>query len=1402
MTTTMKYHTLIEFKEAHRHLLAQRRDIDESDKTAVSTYLTAVKQFVTQGVSIGSALAKDEDRHDAQNLLDYWANELYHQGQEAPDATLVEYDPANAPQLPNKLCPYVGLDTFSAQNSGNFFGRTRLTEQMVGHLENGRFIAITGPSGSGKSSAVLAGLIPKLKDNAINGSKTWHYYPRLVPGSDPLRNLALLLQPPNTNTTAWVQETTYKLRENPHHLVKLVNQHQGKSTVLIIDQFEELFALCLDEEARQIFIDNLLNFIEEGDIRHTLILTMRNDYESQLMRVSTFQRHYELAQVRVRPMNAAQLHEVIERPANQVGLNFEDGLIAELIRDFLGEPNALPLLQFTLLKLWENRDRNRVTWAAYEELGGGRQAIANSANACYTQMVPQDRTIARQILLATIRPGPGLEVTRQRVRRISLYELNESTERLNSVLDRLIGARLIRLIQGETADDDQVELTHEALVRSWPRFIGWLEEEHVIRRRRARLVEAAEEWAQRDHDPSMLWRGVLLEEARDYPNRNELEDAFLQASREAEEKVQEEKAQAYIKELEHARQLAKEQRLYAEAQELRAEEQARFAKENAAIAQRLQRITWALAGVAIIAILAGAWAAWNGQRASQNAAIAAENAVLAATSEAVAIENAALAATHEAEAIANANLAATRESEAVESASIAATSETIAIEAAAIAATSEASALSSADLAATRESEAVASAIEADTQFRLASSRELARAATDNLGNAPQLALLLALEAVNTTYAIDQSASAQAEDALYRTLRASQLQMTLSGHDGPVTAVAFSPDASRLATASNDNSIKLWDAATGQNYLTITGNGSPVNDVVFTADGSQVISAAENGQIILWNADTGNRIITRTGESGPVYALALSPDGTQLATANEDTSVRVWDTNSWETRYLAFGHDNVVRDVDFNSGGTQLASAGDDGRIIIWNALTGASLNSIEPSFNDQGEAIRINAIDFSPDDTLIAAANSNNAVRLWDLETGIRVNRLAGHAAKVDDVIFSTDGDVVITASTDGTAKIWRVDSGQAIDTLPGHPGGVLSLAFNPDAQQLATTGQDGVGRLWNAEPEFEQIILTDHAGAVRRITFSPDGTLAATASGDQTARLWDATNGDSLHVFSDHNQLVNDVAISPDNAWLASASDDFDVRLWDLESGTVRLPLLIHPAAVNSVVYNKDGSQVLSSNDDGIVRLWDVASSDVVQEFDHTGLVINRAVFNPENTLVATAVSDGSVYIWSIDGELLQTIATHELSVHDLAFNQQGDYLATASDDGTARLWDTSGETAELARTFTGHAGPVLGVAFNRDGTRLATASNDRTTKLWNVNTGQAVRTLLDHTSTVLSVAYSPDGRSLATASADTTAVIQAIDDLSELFDRGLSRQVRGLTDEECAQYLNGRACFTAEN
>ncbi len=1386
---------LIELRETHLQLLAQRRDLDTAQS---ANFWEAVSRFVSQGQASGVHIDLDDERNDAQTLLDYWSNELYRADYPASEATLAEYDPEQAPELDDSLCPYVGLDAFQASHSNYFFGRDRLIGRMIEKLADGRFLAIIGPSGSGKSSAVLAGLLPRLRAGALPGSEDWRYYPRMVPGSNPLQHLAQALRADFANHAEWEQATGDAFRKNTHqlaHLINRANAADGRPAVLVIDQFEEIFTLCPSEETRQVFIDNLLNLIDDNTARHTLIITMRTDFESQLMRIAAFQKPYEQAQIRATPMNAAQLHEAIKKPADKVGLRFADGLVAELIRDILGEPNALPLLQFTLRKLWESRQRNRVTWDAYQKLGGGRQALAKTADAFYNHLKPADQEAVRQILLTAVRPGPGLEVSRQRVRRTALYHLDIPTEQIDRVLQALSDARLIYLLPGETPDDDQIDLAHEALIRNWPRLIGWIEEARVATRRRLRLTEAAEQWDQLNHDPSALWRGLLLQEADGYSDKTNLEQAFVTASLDAEQKEQEEKAAAYILQLEQARALAKAERLRAEEQEKRAKDQEAFAAESAAYAQRLQRITWLLAVVAIIAMLAGGWAALNGQRASANAAIAAENAVLAATSEAAAVANANLAATNEAQAVANAALAVTRESEAIGSASLAATSESLAISSANAAATSEAIALDSAALAATREAEAINNAREADRQFRLATSRELAGASADNLSSVPQLALSLALEAVNITYAQDQTASAEAEDALYRALQASQLQMILAGHDGPVTAVSFSPDGRFIATSSSDTSVRLWDAATGQTLYTLQDHDRPVTDVAFSPDGTRLVSAGEDGRIVVWNTETGGRILSRSGENGAIRALAFSPDGSQLAAANDDATLRIWETTGWTSLYLSFGHDDALTDVVYSGDGRLLATSGRDGRIIFWNAANGLSVSAIEPAIFQDAPLV-VNAIAFSPDDQLLATANGNGTARLWDMSAGSWRDTFVGHASPVNDIAFNPDGQTVTTAGADGTAKVWRIDSGQAIDSLPGSAGGLQAVAYSPDGAQLATAGQDGAARIWNAEPEFDLLILTDHTGPVRRISFSPDGALAATGGNDRTARVWDAATGASLHVFSDHNQVVNDAVLNADNSLLATASDDFNARLWDLNTGEVLLPLLFHDGPVNSVAFSPNGRLLLTASDDGFARLWNVGDHSLQMRFDNEGQVVNRAVFSVDGARLATAGGGGLARIWSVEGEVLLTLAGHIGAVNDVAFSQDGRFLVTAGDDNTARLWDL--ESGEMVRAFTGHSGPVLGVSFSADGVHLATASADRTSKIWLAATGQAVRTLVGHTSTVFSVAYSPDGGRLATASADSTAIIHAVDDLATLFERGLARATRGLTPAECQQYLRGRPCL----
>jgi tetratricopeptide (TPR) repeat protein/energy-coupling factor transporter ATP-binding protein EcfA2 len=509
-----RFSSLGALRTAHNDLLGRRDNGQPSGE-----FLADVATFIDRAQPTGALLDDDDERWASQSILDYWTNLLYRAGGRPPEGTLADFDPAVAPRLNDSEVPYLGLNAFREENSEYFFGRRRLIEEMVEHLRENRLLAVLGPSGSGKSSLALAGVLPALKSGALEGSENWSYYGPIVPGSDPLASLSKPFRPANAGPD-WIERQADSLRQDPLHLLRLVDQSGDSPAVIVIDQFEELFTLCNDKQTRQAFTDNLIHLIQSQGTMRAVILTMRSDFESYVAQLPEFQKLFQQSQSRVTPLGAAELREAIEKPAEmvglkaeKVGLKFESGLVDQLINDILGEPAGLPLLQFTLFKLWEKRERNRVTWDAYRRLGGGRLALARSADELFNSLIKENQDTARRILLRMVRPGDGLEVTSNRVRRETLYQIGDPNERIDAVLRRLIDAKLVRLTKGETPADDQVEVAHEALVRNWPTLVDWLEEERaelVIRRRYE--IKAAE-WARLGRGESGLLDEAQLIEA-------------------------------------------------------------------------------------------------------------------------------------------------------------------------------------------------------------------------------------------------------------------------------------------------------------------------------------------------------------------------------------------------------------------------------------------------------------------------------------------------------------------------------------------------------------------------------------------------------------------------------------------------------------------------------------------------------------------------------------------------------------------------------------------------------------------------------------------------------------------------------------------------------------------------
>ena len=860
-------------------------------------------------------------------------------------------------------------------------------------------------------------------------------------------------------------------------------------------------------------------------------------------------------------MSDEELRRAIEEPARRGRWEFEPGLVDLLLHDVgayaghMPEPGALPLLSHALLETWQRRRGRTMTLSGYTSSGGVRGAIAETAEAVFTdQFTHEQQAIARRIFLRLTELGDETSTgdTRRRATFDELILKPEEAATTQTVLKALADARLI------TISEDSAEVAHEALIREWPTLRGWLEDNREGLRLHRHLTEAAQEWLASSRDPDVLYRGARLAQAREWAaiheeEMNAQESEFLEAS------VASGEREAAEREIQHQRELEAAQKL-AEAERVAFSRELSAASVSNLEADPERSILLAIQAISMTYAADKTWTA------------EAEDAL------------------HRALLESRLQLTLRGQTDRVWSVAFSPNGDRIATASddgtARVWDASTGKELLCLPTNATRGHHGMAFSPDGK---QLATASDIRTAKVWDAVTGQELLTLRGHTNWISGVAFSPDGKRLATSSVDGTAKVwdattGQELLSLRGHALEVWDVAFSPDGKRLVTASQDGKAKVWDATTGNLLLTFSGHTAAVDSLSFSPDGSRLATSGVDRGVKIWDSNTGQELLTFRGHTGEIWDVAFSPDGKRLASASSDGKVKVWDTLTGQELFTLNGHTAPVVGVAFSPDcvgapdavaeqcGTRLATASWDGTTRVWNASFSRELLTLYLPNSSSGA--------FSPDGRLTASGYGDGSVKLWDLSSafqeahngdgpalsaGSLLQTLIGHTDAVDSLAFSPDGQRLASTAEDHTVKIWDVATGADLLTLPGQEGGAIIVAFSPDGKRLAIASDDFIVKLWNISGNAVQELLTIFIRSkINSLAFSPDGKHLVTAHRRELRRFGMCSPARGSFTCSGHTDSVYYISFSQDGTRLATASDDGTARVW----GAAQRPGAVHTA------------------------------------------------------------------------------------------------------------------------------------------------------------------------------------------------------------------------------------------
>jgi WD40 repeat protein len=1167
------------------------------------------------------------------------------------------------PEPAGRPVPYRGLEAFDEQDTEWFFGRTRITDLILSRIRNrssrGRPLFVVGSSGVGKSSVLKAGVLPAL---ARNGDRLVLF---MTPGQKPCTRLADLLGVDTADVSRQIEADPSELSRHLLHpaLRERLDSDGREGAVLVIDQFEELFSTETGEAERQAFlhaIAYLADGLASGAAPTVVVLGMRADFFPQAIDDPMLADALNDGQVVVPPMSRDELNKVITGPASKANLSLEPGLVDLILRDLAPagstaacDSGALPLLAHALRMTWERRQNGALTVAGYQECGGIREAVAQTAEAIHEQLGSAGRNRARGIFLRLVHTGDALPDTRRRVPAAEI-EAGAADDASAEVLDRFVNGRLL------TIAEDGVEIAHEALILAWPRLRTWLDDDRAGHALHRRLGLAARTWRESRADSDLLYRGGLLTAANEWAEQpghdtllNATERDFLDASNE---------------------------RHRTERRDLRTR-------------RRIRRGLISIIAVSVLLASAMVSYAVTQSAASDRQRDLSQSRELATQADRFRTSDVSLGA--------QLSLEAYR------------ISPTPQARASLLDAT--ASPLAERLLGPLQVLQAVAAA-PGGTLLATGGTGRQVQLWTRRPGELPVRAgpPFPAADDTIFTAAFSRNGDVLVTGGgdhrvrlwdVTEPAKPTPLGDPLTGFGNTVYATAFSPDGTLLAVGSADQTVRLFSTANRTRptlLTTLTGFTGFVQTVAFAPDGHTLAAGGTDRTVRLWDVTTPAQPVSLGGplggSTGKVLAVAFAPDGHTLAVGSADKNVYLWNTADVRHPVPApalTGATGRVNAITFAPDGTTLAAGSSDSSVRVWDRTT----NRVIVSLPHPGP---VTGVAFLDGGAVVASVAADGVTRLWPIP-GQRIGNRANSALSLEyagnhDTLITSAGIVANTTelwdTTDPARPVRRgvplVNPG-AGDNFSG------SVALSPDGRTAATGLDDGFVVLFDvSDPDAPQALgppLHASDSLVETVEFSRNGRLLAVGTDDRAVTVWDVSAPRSARLAATLRGPGNSVyslSFNDDDSLLAAGSLDGKIWLWDvsrLDAPRPLPPLTGFDSYVHSVVFAPKGRLVAAGSADKTVRLWDLDDPAAPRAIGNplvggTNYVYSVA-FSPDGTTLAAGGYDHTVWTWDVTNpdapRWLATLTAAQDSVFVVEFAPDGHTLTAGTAEEAIRMWET---------------------------------------------------------------------------------------------------------------------------